>query len=206
MKIYDVSMTVSPSMTVYKNKAAKRPRLDVMANFQTDGVYETALWMNLHTGTHMDFPKHMLEDGKTSESLDLTTLIREVKVVDLTHLDVSIKLKDIQDLGIKANDFILFKTQNSTQEALDFNFVYLEAEAAFYLKNQGITGVGIDALGIERDQKGHPTHHHLLESDIIIIEGLRLKDVAMGHYQMIALPLKIDGVEALPLRVILMEV
>ncbi len=66
-------------------------------------------------------------------------------------------------------------------------------------------GVGTDGLGIERAQKGHPTHKILLGNDIIIIEGLRLKDVPEDVYDMFCLPLKIPGVEATPARVVLLK-
>ena len=60
-------------------------------------------------------------------------------------------------------------------------------------------------MGIERDQPGHPTHKTLLNSGVLILEGLRLKDVAEGEYFLIAAPLKIRGVEAAPVRALLIE-
>ncbi len=69
----------------------------------------------------------------------------------------------------------------------------------------GINGVGIDALGIERDQPNHETHLSLMNAGIHIIEGLVLKDVPEDTYTLIALPLKVTGVEAAPLRAILMK-
>jgi len=205
MKIHDISMTVNALMTVYKNKLEKKPQLDVVSDFSNHTAYETKISMNLHTGTHMDFPLHMIKDGKTSDALDLHQLIRKVKVLDLTHIKDTIDEKDLKCFDIKEKDFLLFKTKNSLMEDFDFQFVYLSENGAIYLKNLNVSGVGTDALGIERDQIGHPTHHHLLSQDIIIIEGLRLKDIQQGEYQMIALPIQISGVEALPLKVVLLE-
>jgi arylformamidase len=65
--------------------------------------------------------------------------------------------------------------------------------------------VGLDALGVERDQPGYPTHRALLEQGIIILEGLRLKDVPPGIYRLLALPLLLMGAEAAPARVVLLE-
>lgn len=206
MKIYDVSMTISPDMQVYKNKDEKKPQFMNASNFSTGSSYETVVSLNLHTGTHMDFPLHMIESGKTSDTLELKQLIREVKVFDLTHVSDKIDRQDLVDLDIKKQDFILFKTKNSYEDHFNFNFVYLSEHAASYLKDHMIAGVGIDALGIERDQKGHPTHHILMEKDIIIMEGLRLGDVPEGRYMMYALPIKMKRVEALLLSVILVEV
>jgi len=206
MKIYDVSYVISEDIQVYKNKEEKKPKLINASNFDNAPAYETNIMMNLHTGTHMDFPLHMIRDGKTSDTLDLNQLIREVKVFDLTHLDNVIDAKDLENLAIDKDDFVLFKTKNSFEDTFNFNFVFVNESAASFLRKKRVKGVGVDALGIERDQQEHPTHHILMEDDIIIIEGLRLASVPEGSYMMYALPIKIKGVEALPLSIILTEV
>lgn len=205
MKIYDVSMTISKDIQVYKNKEEKKPVFTNASNFSNSSAYETNVKLNLHTGTHMDFPLHMIENGKTSDTLDIKQLIRKVKVLDLTHVKEVIDAKDLMHFDLQKDDFVLLKTLNSFEETFNYNFVYLNQNAATYLKNLHIKGVGIDALGIERDQNGHPTHHILMDKDIIIIEGLRLKEVKEGQYMMYALPIKMKAVEALLLSVILIE-
>jgi arylformamidase len=132
-------------------------------------------------------------------------LVGEAKVFDLTHLEDSIGVDDLKQYVINEDDFILFKTKNSLKEPFDFNFIYLTHDAAVYLKDKKIRGVGIDALGIERNQPGHPTHDTLLKAGIIILEGIRLKTIKEGLYNLICLPLKIAHVEALPVRAILTE-
>ncbi len=200
---YDVSMTVTKDIQVWKNYEAKKPKFKVVADFSNSVVHETEVTLNLHTGTHMDFPLHMLKDGKTSDTLDLNKLIRTVKVFDMTHVKDSINDSDLVPLSIQKNDFVLFKTQNSFEEDFNFNFVFVNEWASKYLAEKGVAGVGVDGLGIERDQIGHPTHKQLLTKDIIIIEGLRLKEVPEGTYQMYALPIKMKGADALLLSVIL---
>jgi arylformamidase len=206
MKYYDVSMMINQDMQVYKNKAHKKPKLSVDSNFQTGTTYESRLEMNLHTGTHMDFSKHIIENGKTSITEDLNQLIRKVKVFDLSHLKSKISKNDLEDYQIEQDDFVLLKTRNSFSDTFDFNFVFLDESAALYLASLKVKGVGIDALGIERDQEGYPTHKTCFNHEIIIIEGLRLESVSEGVYFMIASPLKIYDVEALPLRVLLFEI
>ena len=205
MKIYDVSMVIKKDMQIYKNIEDKLPVFSIASNFETGTSYETKITFNLHTGTHMDFPLHMIPNGDTSNTLDLNRLITDVKVFDLTHLTDSIDAKDLEKLNINQNDFLLFKTRNSYEEFFNFNFIYINESASIYLAEKGIHGVGVDGLGVERDQKGHPTHKHLMYNDCVIIEGLRLKDVPEGTYQMFALPIKIENVDALPLSVILVE-
>jgi arylformamidase len=205
MRIYDVSMTIHKDVMVWKDKPEKKPILEVVSDFEYAPAYETKLTMNLHTGTHMDFPLHMIKDGQNSDHLDLNKLITVVKVFDLSHLSDSIEVEDIKDFNIKANDFVLFKTRNSFEDTFNNKFVYLGESAASFLANQHIKGVGVDGLGVERDQAGHPTHKLLFNANAIIIEGLRLKDIQQGIYMMYALPIKIKGVEALPLSIILIE-
>lgn len=203
MTIYDVSMTIESTMQVYKNREEKKPMITLDQDFEKGSTYESRLSMNLHTGTHMDFPLHILKDGSDSNSLDLEHLIRPVKVLDLTDVEEGIGKNDLERFDIRKDDFVLFKTRNSFEETFNFDFIYLKEDGATYLETIGVKGVGIDALGIERAQKGHPTHRTLLKEMIIIIEGLRLKMVEEGNYFMFALPLKVRGVEALPLSVVL---
>lgn len=203
MTIYDVSMTISEDIQVYKNKPEKKPKITIASDFKTGTSHETSISMNLHTGTHMDFPLHMIENGKTSDTLDLSKLICQVKVFDMTNVHNEIDKDDLVGLQIEKNDFILFKTKNSFTDQFEFDFTFVNDKASLYLSDIGIQGVGVDGLGIERDQPGHPTHKTLMSKDIIIIEGLRLKDIKPGIYQMYALPIKIVGADALPLSVIL---
>ncbi len=203
--IYDISMMIHEEMQVYKDKPEKKPKITVDGSHQTGSAHESRLEMNLHTGTHMDFPLHMIENGKTSKTEQLEPLIGKAKVIDMTHCDDHIDVKDLKSLDISKDDFILFKTKNSFSDTFLWEFIYVNEAASEYLKEKEIRGVGIDGLGIERAQSEHPTHKILLGNDIIIIEGLRLKDVPEGTYELYALPLKIKDVEALPLRAILID-
>ena len=203
--IYDISMSINEDIQVYKNQRENGPKIKVVANHKESGSYASEITMNLHTGTHVDYPLHMIENGKTSDFEILDKLITEAKVFDVTEQKDHIDLDTVLKLNIQEDDFVLFKTKNSFSEEFIFDFVYLNEEAAIYLVKKNIKGVGTDALGIERAQPHHPTHKALLGKDMVIIEGLRLKDVPAGTYKMVCLPLKITGVEANPARVILMD-
>ncbi len=203
--IYDISVAIHKDMIVYKNRDKKKPRFKQSATFEANGVYETDICMNLHTGTHIDFPLHTIKDGKTSNKQDLSTLIGPATVYDMMHLDEKITADDLKDLDIKKGDFILFKTKNSLDKTFNFEFIYVDHTAAKYLAERKVRGVGIDALGIERAQPDHPTHDTLLNQDIIILEGINLSMVKADSYTLYCLPLKIENVEALPVRAILQK-
>lgn len=205
MKIYDISMTIHPTMQVYKNKVEKKPIFTTRANHQTSHVHETSLTIDLHTGTHIDAPLHMIKDGETMETYALENFISNAKVFDFTNKLDAITKGDLIAKEINEGDFILLKTTNSLSDDFIFDFVYLSGDAAEYLVSKKVIGVGIDGLGIERNQPDYITHKTLLNNKVMIVEGLRLKDVPEDDYQLIILPLKIANVEAAPARAILIK-
>ncbi|MBA2873353.1 cyclase family protein [Thermaerobacillus caldiproteolyticus] len=202
MKLYDVTAPIFEGMPVYKNKPEKQPRLATVTN---DYVTESRIDMDVHTGTHIDAPLHMVKGGETFETIPLENLVGACKVFDLTHVNDKITKENIANLDIQEQDFVLFKTKNSLEDAFNFEFIYVAEDAARYLAEKKVRGVGIDALGVERNQPGHPTHKTLFAANVIVIEGLRLKDVPEGQYFMVAAPLKLVGTDAAPARVLLLE-
>lgn len=205
MKIYDISMEIQEDMMVYKNKEEKKPKITVASDHTTGSSHESIIEIGMHTGTHIDAPLHMLEGGDTMECYDIEGFVRKCKVLDLTDVEDRVTRNSLQEKNIVEGDFILLKTKNSFAQEFDFQFIFLEKSGAEYLKEIGIAGVGIDSLGIERDQPKHETHKILLGQGIMIIEGLQLKDIQEGEYKLIALPLKIRRVEAAPARVVLIK-
>lgn len=202
MKMYDVTGSIYEGMPVYNDNAEKQPRMDR----QTNGyVTETRMELNVHTGTHIDAPLHMINDGETFESISMDKLVGRCKVLDLTDAENHISKTDLEKFEIQKDDFILLKTKNSFDVNFNFDFIFLAEDGANYLVEIGIQGVGIDSLGIERSQEGHPTHKTLFSNGIIIVEGLQLKEVEPGEYFLVAAPLKLIGTEASPARVLLFE-
>ncbi|WP_274649170.1 cyclase family protein [Paenibacillus humicola] len=203
-KIYDISMTVKPGMQVWENIASKQPSIVNVSNHGSgQAVYESRIDMEVHCGTHVDAPLHMLKGGETIESIGLEELVGYARVVDLTHCRDCITRADLEPLGLVRGDWVLFKTSSSFRDTFDEHFVYLKEDGARYLIELGIRGVGTDALGIERAQLELPTHRSLFRNQVIIVEGLRLKDVAPGTYFMVVAPLKLTGIEAAPARAFL---
>lgn len=204
-KIYDISMLVDAGIQVYKNKDEKRPKFETTSDFNTGTAHETRIHMDAHTGTHIDAELHMVPGGRTIEAVGLDKLVRSCRVIDLTSVTGGITKADLEAHQPKAGEFLLFKTRNSSEDEFNFEFIYLAADGARYLADIGVAGVGIDGLGVERAQPDHETHVALLTKDIVIIEGLRLQDVPVGEYFMVALPLKLTGIDAAPARVVLFE-
>ncbi len=160
MKIYDISIAIHLEMAVYKNLQEKRPSFQVTSDFTTGSAHETRIAMDVHTGTHIDAPLHMIPGGATTDILTLESLVRDCIVIDLTKVEQAIHASDLEQTDIQKNDFVLFKTRNSfgDVDTFDFEFVFVAEDAARWLAERGVAGVGVDGLGIERSQPEHPTH------------------------------------------------
>ena len=205
MKIHDVTKMISEDMTVYKDRESKKIKRTVVADYEKADYYESRMDMDMHCGTHIDAPLHMIKGGDTIEKYDLSKFIGDCKLFDLTDVDEAIRKKDIENLDIQKDDIVIFKTKNSFDQGYNPKFVYIEEDAAMYLSEKGIKTVGIDAMSIERDKKEHPSHKIILGANIGVIEDLYLKNVGQGQYFLSALPLNIRGSEASPIRAVLIE-
>lgn len=210
MRIYDVSLTITPSMPTWPG--------DSPLEFQRSSKIEagdsanvTRIGMSVHTGTHVDAPYHFLSDGKTVEHLPLNHLTGRAYVLHLPDVDL-ITAEVIKNADIPTRTRrVLFKTRNSTywsQGEQDFqpDFVGISQDGAEYLVNRGIKLVGIDYLSVAPYRQSKHTHEVLLQAGVIIVEGLDLSEVSQGRYTLYCLPLKLAGSDGAPARVILIGV
>lgn len=208
MQVHDISMLISPEMPVYKGREEKKPQFTTVASHKDSSAHETELTLNLHTGTHLDAPLHMLAGGDDVAYLEGKQLIAPCQVFNLTGVEDKITAADLAYLDFKPDHYYLLKTKNSQPDYLkDYpeQFIYLAESGAERLTAASPIGIGIDGLGIERAQPDHPTHKLLLGAGIIIIEGLRLQEIEAGDYTLILAPLKLKGVEGAPARAFLLE-
>jgi arylformamidase len=208
MKIYDISVPISPRTPVYPGD----PKVEIIPDSRIsagDITNVSTLRFGLHTGTHVDPPYHFLEDGLTVDRLPLDILMGECFVCDLGESPV-IRISDLEATGIPDGTVrILFKTRNSdfwSEPGFRTDFTYLDTKAAGWLVERGIRLVGIDYLSIDSfESDTYSTHCKLLESGVTLIEGLDLRVVSGGMYTLICLPLKIAGGDGGPSRAVLVR-
>jgi arylformamidase len=210
MQIYDVSVPLSATTPTYPGD----PGIEItnwltLANGDTANV--SLMSFGLHSGTHVDAPSHFIAGGARVDSLPLESLLGEAEVIEVPD-DIR-----IIDRGfVVANcpgrsQRILFKTRNSTfwnnlQEGFRQDYVYIDHDAARWLVETGIKLVGIDYLSVEQFKSNtFETHHAFLSNGVVILEGLDLRNVPSGIYELLCLPLKIAGGsgDGAPARVIL---
>jgi len=210
MKFYDVSLLISEDLPVWPGDPGISMKLSSSLE-QGDQANVTQIQMGVHTGTHIDAPFHFEPDGMAIDKLPIETLVGPCHVVEMLDVKESIGLAELEKLDLEGVVRILFKTKNSnwwksSEKEFQKNFIYISELGAKFLIDLGVKVVGIDYLSVERfGSSDYATHHLLLRNQVVIIEGLNLSDVAMGEYELIALPLKLKGADGAPARVILRE-
>lgn len=209
-KIYDVSIPIRNSMPTWPGDPVVENRL-VSSLDQNGEANVTYIQMSAHTGTHIDSPKHFINDGKSIDRLDLNILLGQVEVIEIENSVTIIDRSFLEKLARKNwPSRVFFKTNNSNKRLLenenfDTNFSALSPGAASYLVEHGVRLIGIDYLSIAPFENGTDTHIVLLSNDVIVIEGLDLADIQPGTYEMVALPILLDGADGAPARVLLIE-
>ena len=196
MKIYDVTVAVSESVPIYKSD----PTVQVTAAKSIangDSANVSQLCCGVHTGTHVDAPNHFIDGTRRVHELDVAKLIGQCRVVDVPTDVMAIEPAHLPDLG--GIDRIVFKTRNSDfwstpEDGFRSDYTYLTPATATALADAGIKLVGIDYLSIEKGgTPGHPVHVTLLQKEIVILEGVDLRGVPAGDYEIICMPLKYEG-------------
>jgi arylformamidase len=166
----------------------------------------TNISMSAHTATHMDAPLHFIDNANDISTMPLDAVIGKAKVIEIKN-HVSINLEEFKSHEIEKGDRILFKTQNSFADwrMKDFkeDYVFLSAEAAKYLVERKVKTVGVDYLSVAEFNNSAEVHNILLGAGIWIIEGLALKDISEGTYDLICLPLNLIGSDGSPARAVL---
>ena len=209
MPIYDVSVALSADTPTYPGD----PSINISQFFSLengDPANVSVIHFGAHSGTHVDAPAHFLAGGTRVDSLPLATLIGRVQVVEVPPAIDAINEEFIETHCNPGETRILFKTRNSSfwnnVAAFRSDYTSLDAGGARQLVRMGVKLVGIDYLSIEKfGAASFETHHVLLSQGIVIVEGLDLRQISAGAYEIICLPLKIAGGDGdgAPARVVL---
>ncbi|HEV2915450.1 MAG TPA: cyclase family protein [Pyrinomonadaceae bacterium] len=199
MRIIDVSVPISQHTPTYPGD----PHIEIeqwAALGRGDATNVSMLHFGAHTGTHVDAPAHFIEGAPRVDSLPLDVLVGEAKVVEIRADVRAIEAHHIHSQNLGGAKRVLFKTRNSAfwanmAEGFRTDFTYLAPDAARALVNLGVRLVGIDYLSVERFKpERFETHTTLLGGGVVIVEGLDLRAVRAGIYELICLPLRItDG-------------
>lgn len=196
MKIYDVTVPISQNTPVYEGDPPVKLGT-AQAIERGDAANVTDLHFGAHTATHVDAPAHFIEGAGKVFEMPLEVLIGEARVIEIDTDVTIIEPQHVENLeGVER---VLFKTRNSQfwsepEKGFRKDFTYIAPEVARILVERGVRLVGIDYLSVEKfGSEDFQTHLTLLQNGVVIIEGLDLRQVSAGDYELICLPLKIDS-------------
>ena len=199
MKIIDITRPLSEGILTYPG--------DIPPVFRKvdNGTYRiTCLHLSTHTGTHIDAPVHYLKTGDTIDTIPLSHVMGRCRVLDVTRAGTSIT-SDYLKGRLDGIDRLLLKTSFSNTDRFEENYPSLTADAARLITGCGMKCVGIDSPSIESYECDGTVHRELLSRGCIIIELLDLSKVEEGNYTLVALPLRFNGLDGSPARVVLLD-
>jgi arylformamidase len=174
------------------------------------GFRLSAMSLSSHAGTHIDAPAHLAGMAETLDQYPPQRFLIPAHVIPVGS-EESIQPGYLDDIDVEEGDAVLFQTKNSSNGLLrrrgfEENYVYLSEAAAKRCVALHISMVGIDYLSMDRyGEEAAPAHRCLLENDVLILEGIDLQGVPPGKFILSCFPLRIKGIEAAPVRAVLLR-
>ena len=210
MNIIDITIPLSDKTPVWEGEKGITikfvDRIDDTSDFNVSRIE-----LGVHAGTHVDTPYYIFKNGNTADQIPLDVLIGCVQVIGIPE-GISVIDKDcLMNLDIKDGvERILFKTSNSrywVSDRYSFNrdYVALNSQGARYLVDMDLKLVGIDYFSVSVYDDLIQPHKIFLDRDVVILENIDLRQVTMGLYELICLPLKIVGTDGAPVRAVLIS-
>jgi arylformamidase len=208
MKLIDVSVPLDATLATYPHNTPFS--LEAMKRIaRGDSSNVSTLHMSAHAGTHVDAPRHFFDAGPATEALSLELLIGRTRVAAVNG-GATIDAEHLATIDLSGTERLLIKTRNSAlwgSPEFHTDYVGVSESGARHLVEHGIKVVGVDYLSVEQFRTpGAPAHHVLLGAGVVVIEGLNLRDVDPGDYDMYCLPLRIVGSDGAPARVVLARI
>ena len=201
MELIDVTVPIRPGMVTYPGDPLVQTELHSSIG-RGDLVNLTRLDFGVHSGTHVDAPAHFLDGESGVEALPLDALVGPAAVVDARSVTDVLDRDALGRLELPDVPRLLFRTGNSElweQDVFAEEFVQLDGSGAEVLVERGVRLVGIDYLSIGDEE----AHRVLLGAGIVPVEGLDLRAAEPGPYEVLCLPLKLEGADGAPARVLL---
>jgi arylformamidase len=203
---FDISPTVCEKIAVFPGDTPYARRV-LMAFEGGDHLALSSVSTTVHVGAHADAPSHYVAGGASIDERDPELYVGACQVV---HVSLArgerILPEHLAGKRIEAAR-VLFRTGSFTDPTAwcdDFNA--LSPELVHHLADRGVKLVGIDTPSIDpASAKVLTSHHAIAARDLAVLEGLVLEAVPEGAYTLVALPLKLRGADASPVRAVLWE-
>tara|TARA_Y100001968_G_scaffold237464_1_gene220834 strand:+ start:4058 stop:4693 length:636 start_codon:yes stop_codon:yes gene_type:complete len=203
-RIIDISPVISPELAVWPGDVAFSRSL-AMSWEAGDHLELSAITGSVHLGAHVDGPSHYSPQGSTIDKRPLELYLGPAQVIRVA-VDRAERIRPEQ-VAVKIEaPRVLFRT-DSYPDPNHFNedFASLSPELIDWLASQQVRLVGIDTPSVDLcDDKKLLSHNRVAAHDMAILEGIVLDSVDPGLYTLIALPLPLQGLDASPVRAVLL--
>lgn len=204
----DITATLDPARTpIYEGNTPLK--FDFLKDMRKgDRVTLSAYSLGAHSGTHIDAPMHFIANGAPIDQVELHRLIGAARVIDIPDSVQAIDAAELNRHDWRGAKRVLFRTRSTLRGWMDSvqfhrDFAYIAPDAAQLLADAGVELVGVDYNSAEQFGAPAPrTHQILLGRGIPIVEGMDLRPIQAGDYDVIVLPIKVKGHEGAPARAI----
>lgn len=204
MRIIDISAPLSAEMLKYPSLKPFVHRLERDYS-KGDESCVSSIEMVVHNGTHIDAPRHYIEDGPGIDQIPIERFMGRVQVIEAAGPVITGEI--LKEAGL-TESMVLMKTpfSENIRENRPGNAGYFTADAAKYLEEKGVQLAGIDSFSVDKEgDKDKRIHKILLGAGMLLLEGICLEGVSPGVYQLVCFPLSIRNSEAAPCRAVLIE-
>jgi len=204
--IHDISPLVDPDIAVWPGDTPFEAK-DLLRIEDGSSVHLSTITLSCHTGAHADAPCHYAAGAAGIEDAPLDKYLGPCVVVDVRPNDHAIRPADVGDINLSGAPRVLFRTREAADRTVFPDpLTHLTVELIEWLAGQGCVLIGLDSPSVDAfDSKDLPCHKALLQHGIVNLECLELGGVAEGRYELIALPLRLKGRDASPVRAILRD-
>ncbi len=201
--LIDISRPISESIAVWPGDT-RFSRRTVMAIPDGCPCNVSTFTLSAHTGAHADAPSHFIHDAAAIDQVDLGAYVGRCRVIEVRD-PVAVRLADIEGLDLRAEERLLFRTPFPlSHDTWRDDFTFVSIEVAERAARAGLRLLGIDTPSVDpMRSKTLDAHKTLLRGGVAILEGLDLSLAPAGVYELIALPLRVAGADASPVRAVL---
>lgn len=201
-KLWDITPAVSNSIPVWPGDTP----FSSATTWEIGGgcpVKVSRITLSTHTGAHCDAPSHYDPAGASIDMVGLDSYLGACRVIDCIGLS-RVEPKHVRQALEAIPPRVLLRTYGKAPNGWDERFASVAADTIALLAQHGVRLIGIDTPSLDpQESKSMDAHHAVRANGMAILEGIVLDDVPAGDYELIALPLKLAGMDASPVRAVL---
>lgn len=200
--IHDISPLVDESIAVWPGDSPYRAE-DLLRIEEGAAVHLSTITLSCHTGAHADAPGHFVAGREGIDEVPLEAYLGPCRLIDVAPADHAVRPADLE--GVDVAERMILRTGCGTDRSVFPDpLTCLTVELIEFLAEHGVVLIGLDSPSVDRfDSKDLPCHRALGRHGIANLENLALEGVPTGRYELIALPLKLKGRDASPVRAVL---